>query len=119
VAERCANSFISLVMDLEYYGEKMLLVQGHHPRQVVPYWRSGPATTCSAGWEPDPPPSIPGRPSGARHWRGVLGWAYHGAQAVEGLRKLIHLVVRAPRFLQLQPPSPTSPTPRRSSALLA
>jgi hypothetical protein len=29
--------------------------------------------------------------------------ARHGAQPVEGLRHLIHLVVRAPRFLQLEP----------------
>ena len=60
-----------------------------------------------------PSPAIARR--GARHWRGILGPAHHGAQPVEGLRHLIHVVVRAPPFLQLQPFSPTSPTPRRSS----
>jgi hypothetical protein len=33
---------------------------------------------------------------GARHGRGVLGQAHHGAQPVEGLRHLLHLVVRTP-----------------------
>jgi hypothetical protein len=29
------------------------------------------------------------------HWRGILGQVHHGAQPVEGLRHLIHLVARA------------------------
>jgi hypothetical protein len=39
----------------------------------------------------------------ARLWREILEQAHHGEQPVEGLRHLIHLVVRAPRFLRLQP----------------
>jgi hypothetical protein len=40
---------------------------------------------------------------GVRHWRGILGQAPRGAQPLEGLRYLIHPIVRPSRFLRLHP----------------
>jgi hypothetical protein len=47
-------------------------------------------------------PSIRGRPSAAAALAGNTWVAHHGAQPVEGLRHLIHQVVRPSRFLQLE-----------------
>src|ERR1035437_4070087 len=60
-----------------------------------------------------PPEAARRRP---RHWRGMLRQAHHGAQPVEGLRHLVHLVVCAPRFLRLQPSSPPPRDPPPSAS---
>jgi hypothetical protein len=49
-------------------------------------------------------PSIRSRPLGGAALAGNTWVAHHGAQPVEGLRHLTHLLVSAPRFLHLERP---------------